>query len=265
MAVAGHLARDLGAGVTLLCVRGRGRREERRACQGAFELAAPYLESVPVDTLIRVGQPAEEILREAESRPYDLLVVGEKGHHTAKTRFLLGATTERLANRAHVPVLVVKGDPEAGPPRPIRRILTCAALHDRARAQRLLGHLAPFARGTGAEVTLLHVMSQLPIPPVGAPDDWQATTETLLAEGSAEGEMLEQDLAILRDSGVSARPLVRHGLVVDEVLAESEAGDYDLVVIGGHEPGDWLHNLLLENVALQILHHARRSVLTVHG
>jgi nucleotide-binding universal stress UspA family protein len=128
-----------------------------------------------------------------------------------------------------------------------------------------LDRLAPIASGTGATVTLLHVMSQLPIPPVGAPADWLASTETLLAEGTAEGTLLEQDLALLAAAGVTARPMVRHGLVLDEVLAELEAGDYDLLVIGGHEPGDWLHKLLLENVALQLLHRSRRSVLTMHG
>ena len=46
-------------------------------------------------------------------------------------------------------------------------------------------------------------------------------------------------------------PVVRHGLVVDEILAEALFGDYDLVVIGAHRK-KW-QQFLLDNLARLII------------
>jgi nucleotide-binding universal stress UspA family protein len=259
----GQIAAALGSDVVLLCVADG---EDTTDCRHVLAQARALLPgTVSVEERIRHGRPAEEILRESEARDYTYLVLGEKGHHTPMTRFLLGPTAERVANGARVPVLVVKGDPAGPPAEPIRRILVAVSLLDTERAERLLRHVAPIARAGGAEITVLHVMSQLPIPPAGAPADWEADTEAIQRAATTEGKLLARNLQILAGQGIDARPLIRHGLVIEEVLDEAEAGDYDLVVIGGHEPADWLRNLLLENVALQILHRSRRPVLTVHG
>jgi nucleotide-binding universal stress UspA family protein len=164
-----------------------------------------------------------------------------------------------------VPVLVVKGDPGAPLAWPIRRILVAISQRpDAAHARRVLGFVAPIARSVDASVTVLHVMSQLPIPPVGAPDDWEASAEQLVADETLEGRLLDRDRRILEQLGVTTHLLVRHGLVIDEVLGASADGRFDLVVIGGHEQGSWLQNLMLANVAQAILHRAVTPVLTVH-
>lgn len=257
-----RLAADLGAAVTLLCVT-----EGQRDCQQVFQDAAPLLAELgEYNAIVRHGHPTEEILRETEEQAYDMLVVGEKGHHAAVTSFLLGATAERVVTAARLPVLVVKGDPERPREGPIRRILLSVSLRRKAedvapviRQARVLG------AGTGAEVTVLHVMSQLPIPPAGAPEDWEASTTELLSQDTREGRLLAYVTSQLADAGVQARSHVRHGLVLEEILAESADGDYDLLIIGGHEKGTWLENLVLEDVAQRILHRARLPVLTVHS
>jgi nucleotide-binding universal stress UspA family protein len=214
---------------------------------------------------VRHGQPAEEIIREAETGDYDAVILGEKGHHTPLTRFLIGATAERVASAAPIPVLVVKGDPSR-PPRPIRRVLVSLGLRkELTEVDRVLRRVCAIACPAEAHVTVLHVMSQLPIASAGAPDDWQESADELVRTGAAEGLLLAHALEFLGADGVTAVPLVRHGLVVEEVLEESASGDYDLLVIGGHEPGTWLRKLVLENVALQILHRTRVPILTVHG
>jgi nucleotide-binding universal stress UspA family protein len=62
--------------------------------------------------------------------------------------------------------------------------------------------------------------------------------------------------------GVRARPKVRHGLVVDEILDEARAGEYDLVVIGAHRGEPW-QRILLDDLAHKILVQMDRSVLVV--
>jgi nucleotide-binding universal stress UspA family protein len=74
-------------------------------------------------------------------------------------------------------------------------------------------------------------------------------------------------MQILQEAGVPAPilPSLRHGLVVDEVLAEVEEGRYDLLVIGGHyqQSGKRWMDILLEDITGQLLSKVRCSVLIV--
>ena len=72
-------------------------------------------------------------------------------------------------------------------------------------------------------------------------------------------------------SAATVRAKLRHGLVVDEVMAEAIQGDYDLVLIGGHqappafEGRAQVRNYLLEDVADQIVMALQRPVMVVKG
>ena len=75
-----------------------------------------------------------------------------------------------------------------------------------------------------------------------------------------EGRTLQQDLALFTSKGIQPRMEVRHGLVVDEILNEAQAGDHDLIVIGAHHEEGW-QRLLLDDIALQITNRADRPIL----
>jgi nucleotide-binding universal stress UspA family protein len=53
------------------------------------------------------GPPAEAILRVAETRACDLIVVGSRGLGELKA-VLLGSVSERVLHHSTVPVLIVK-------------------------------------------------------------------------------------------------------------------------------------------------------------
>jgi nucleotide-binding universal stress UspA family protein len=55
---------------------------------------------------------------------------------------------------------------------------------------------------------------------------------------------------------------VRHGGVVEEILAESEEVDYDLVVIGAHREAGW-QRVLLADIARELIKRLERPVLVV--
>ncbi len=57
-------------------------------------------------TSLLEGQPYENIVRYAESKEIDMIVLGVRGHGLVKTLFL-GSTTDRVARRAPCPVLSV--------------------------------------------------------------------------------------------------------------------------------------------------------------
>ena len=59
-----------------------------------------------VRTIIRSGQPAEEIINGAKEEGADLIIVGTRGKRVG--RFFIGSVSREVVNSAEVPVLLVK-------------------------------------------------------------------------------------------------------------------------------------------------------------
>jgi len=195
--------------------------------QHACTLVEPICDQII--TKIRLGHPAEEILKETEEDNYSLVLIGERQHHGLVTRFLLGSTAQRVVEHAPCPVIIAKG--KIGP---VKKILLCDSGID---SPSLLGRFTSQMPGliTGQEeITVLHVMSQMSAGPGVPGKQLRAAAEELIFEHAPEGNLLKQDLQTLARLSVNPRPKVRHGLVVDEIIAESYEGDYDLVVMGAH-------------------------------
>jgi nucleotide-binding universal stress UspA family protein len=66
-----------------------------------------HFAGVPVDSVVRFGDPAGQILEEAEAFGADLIVVGTAGRSSIG-RSLLGSVAERVFGRATVPVMLVR-------------------------------------------------------------------------------------------------------------------------------------------------------------
>jgi nucleotide-binding universal stress UspA family protein len=64
-------------------------------------------EGVEAKLLLRVGDPADEILSAAQTGGYDLIVVGHRGLSTVRA-FLLGSVSDRVVSHATCSVLVVR-------------------------------------------------------------------------------------------------------------------------------------------------------------
>jgi nucleotide-binding universal stress UspA family protein len=62
---------------------------------------------VPVETVVRFGDPVPEILAEAEACGADLIVVGTAGR-SGIGRVLLGSVAERVFGKATAPVMLVR-------------------------------------------------------------------------------------------------------------------------------------------------------------
>ncbi len=58
-------------------------------------------------TVIKQGDPAEEILKTAEKMKADVIITGSHGRHGAQ-RFLLGSVSSKIVDHAECDVLVVK-------------------------------------------------------------------------------------------------------------------------------------------------------------
>ncbi len=60
-----------------------------------------------VETLIRSGSPADEIVHAARELEADLIVIGSRGFGEVRS-VLLGSVSERVLHIAHCPVLIVR-------------------------------------------------------------------------------------------------------------------------------------------------------------
>ena len=61
---------------------------------------------VAYDIVVRLGEPADRIVREAESNDYDLIIIGNHGKRSIREA-LIGSTSRRVLASCRVPVLVV--------------------------------------------------------------------------------------------------------------------------------------------------------------
>ena len=205
---------------------------------------------------IRICHSLAEIIREAEEGEYDLVITEEK-HSSKFMSVIKDSTAIRIAENVPCSVLIFKALAH-----PINRILLCDSGAENSQAVRQFATLLTDLLDGEQEITVLHVMSQISAGPGVRGKQLRAEIEELIQEHTPEGELLKRDMDVLDQRGVHPTPKVRHGLVVDEILAEAHNGAYDLVVIGAHHQEGWQH-FLLDNIAHKIITHIDRSVLVI--
>jgi nucleotide-binding universal stress UspA family protein len=102
--------RDLEEARQILIARKRDDVEITNAvdqfCKDAMSQHHPDKPVVSYEVLVEAGDPVEEILREAHSGGYDLVVVSKHGHSSV-TDAIMGDTVRRVIRSCRVPVLVV--------------------------------------------------------------------------------------------------------------------------------------------------------------
>jgi len=248
-----RIAQRAASKVDILVVAERDQEKEARRAAAS---AAANLEAagVPVTIHWRAGRVADEVLLQTQAVPYDLLVIGSRGRRGV-TRLLLGSVALDVTGHAPASVLVVKGRV-----RDLGNFLVCSSAGP--VSERTVQFASRLAHALGASVTLLHVMSQLALIEDAVPEDLEASAEELIQRGSREGIHLSKMLDLLATDETTARAVVRHGLVLDEVIAEARKGQYDLLVTGAHvTPG--LNARLADDLSAGILLAANRPVLIV--
>jgi len=255
----GQIAASNGVIPVVLTVIGKEGERERKTGAEILKRAHTILRQIApeIETKIRVGRPEVEILREAAEGGYDLLVIGDRQLHSFGTR-VRGSVSARIARQMPCSLLIAKGKIE-----PLQRILVCDSGNQQPSVVTLLaasGLIRLFDQANA--VAVLHVMSQMSAGPTTIDEDGTTGVTELITTGAAEGTILAQDLALLAAQGIAAAARVRHGLVVDEIVNESQMGDYDLVVIGAHRDEGW-QRLLLDDVAHKVADEIDRPVLIV--
>lgn len=201
----------------------------RRAAHEVVEAATERLAAIGVRTagVVQSGLEAvDAILRVAQDRQADLLVVGSRGLGLV-SGLVLGSTARTLAILSPVPVLVVR-DRRSAP----RRVLIAVDGSAASRAALQLFARLPLPREVTVE--LLHVLPA---------HDWSevapATNDEILAlresferdEAERARTLFQQSAAALPATATISTYLER-GAVPDTILARAAAIGADLIVVG---------------------------------
>jgi nucleotide-binding universal stress UspA family protein len=212
--------------VDVLAVAHRDEQLEEVGQAAEAAIAALKEQNVPVAIRRCVGRMDEEAIRQAHVAPYDLVVIGSRGRRGIR-RLLFGSMAAHVVEHSPTSVLIVKGRR-----RKMNRFLVCTAAGPASgRTVQFSGRLA---RAVNASVTLIHVMSQVPLSEDALVDDLGAAANELIERRTREGLHLNKMVDLLVAEGTKARAVVRHGLVVDEIAAEVEEGQFGLLVVGAH-------------------------------
>ena len=241
------LAQDPTVEITLLTVA-RGAAGSRLVEQ-ARELLAP----AQIEHIAATGSMYNALLQAARSPAYDLVVFGQLGRKWVPWSPLQHPRS--LSTALPISSLMVQGQGSR-----ITRALICAGGDETVIADARL--TARLVRRMGAGVTILHVLSQVPVV-FGKGVQRDRITEAFAAIGAPEMKHMQAAAAELRSAGVEATIKVRVGLVVEEIVAELAEGSYDLLVIGAHRSSGLVERLLLEDVTADILGHSPVPVLVV--
>ncbi|MBS1965115.1 MAG: universal stress protein [Chloroflexi bacterium SZAS-1] len=236
---------------TLTLVSGGGAEREALLREAASRLHPPEHVSVTLRALPGNAQTA--ILAAAREQPFDLVILGRL--HQPLGRLLPGVRSKVIAQRLEPSVLRVQG-----PPRQLRRILLASGgdFHTFGDVSAAL----QLAKPLGAEVTVLHILSQQSLLFEGF-GPRPLTVDAFLAGNSPEAHTLRDAVAMLKQRGVAAQLRGRVGPVLDEILAELREGNYDLLVIGAHRVASALDRILLEDITEDLLDISPLPVMVV--
>lgn len=219
------------------------------ALQASLEAAArAFPGGERVRCRVEMGPPAPTLAAVADEVGADLLIVGA-ARRSRLGRAFLGTTAVRVLRQATVPVLVARR-PVTRPPR--RVLLTTdlselsAAVHESA-----VDTIDAFL-GLPARVRSLLVLGWMGVPAPLTPQALERAAREELAEFLRD-----------RDSLVPlVEPVVRTGIVADEIVAEAREWSADLLVVGTHARG-WTARMMLGSVAEAALRDAPCNVLAI--
>lgn len=231
------------------------------ASLGLPETAFAYLDRVrqrlrhsKVRTVVRQGDPAEEIQQAALELGADLLALTTHGRSGLR-RVLMGSVAEELVRRGTLPVLLAR----PGCPRPgfeLRDILV--PLDGTARSARILDLVKPLAAGRGSLVRLVHV-----VVPITISVPLAGVSTTAPSEVRDPRPELRELARPLKDAGIKVRVHVSSGYAAAEILRVAREAGSDLIAMATSGRRG-LARLFLGSVAEELLRDTDRPILLLN-
>ncbi len=254
--LAALLAGPLRAEITLLGIAEKS--SDERPLRETLERQAQSLrtQNAQPSIVVRAGEPVRQILNQTSNASYDLVVVGARwtgatGHYWRSEK------TYEVIKSIRPPVLVAIGERKQ-----LKRFLVCTG--GKEFIEQAVQFTGEIAAPLGASVTLLHVMAEPPAIYVNLVQ-LEENVDQLLESKSELGTNLRREKRELERLGVSAEVRLRHGIVIDQVFEEVDAGDYDLIVTGTSQARGLLGHYIMGDLTRSILNRANCPVLVARA
>lgn len=250
-----NLAKLLHTPVRLLCVRQRGSSDllEEQAQRSALALKEM---DVAVEIRWAEGDLVNAVLREMSGMPEAMLVISDK-YRPIWRRWVRFGRFRRLQASLSSPILRVRDACW-----PLQNIIVCSGgLPYTIPVERLATRLA---KAAGARLTFLHVVEPVMLDyPLAK--EVHSHWEHLLQTDTPQARHLKQALDFAEQIGVEARVVVRHGLILHEILDEIRRGGYDLVGMGSTYSSTSLSRLFRPDVTALVSAEVDCPLLTQRG
>ena len=249
-----EVVKALTADTTLLGIVSKDANTE--LLTAALDEIAQELTELDLTVQVRVeAGPAEEIvMAELQQSTYDLVALGALGGKRSRRTFF-DTVGMRIVERAENSVLMIKkGRPS------LSRVLICASGTEHGHLPVWAG--ASLACGSGAQVTLLHVVDAMPAMYTGLEQMEETLAELLQSDTDMARELKWAAQVVKAECDISEIKL-RRGIAADEILREAQVGDHDVIVLGSSRSVGGLVRVLMGDVARDVISRAERPVLVV--
>jgi nucleotide-binding universal stress UspA family protein len=226
----------------------------RRALENEAEMLRRH--GVSPEIMIRSGEPIRQILHATSESEYDIAIIGARRKGDGGLYWRPEKTYE-VIKAIPPPVLVAIGSCEK-----VKRLLVCTGGKRYSDAAvEVAGEIAVCIGGT---ITLLHVMAE---PPAIYADlvRLEEDVDRLLNSGSELGRNLRGQKDSLKKLGVTVQIRIRHGLALDQIFAEVEEGEHDLIVTGSSQARGTLRHYIMGDLTRGILNRADCPVLVARA
>lgn len=232
-------------------------QEANKLLEGAIKKL--QRKGLKIETLVRWGKTAEQIVNTAHELKADLVVVGAKGADTSPL-YPYGSTAQKVMKHAGCSVLMIREGASD-----IKRVLlaTDGSEHaDEATNFILDLHLSPSV--SIIIITALHsyVTSYLKMPTLDLKTNQDILADLQSAEEEAAQDLLEFTKKKFRERHSEVLTVVLRGDPTQEILGAAERFNPDLIVLGA-KGLNRIEKFMLGSVAQRVAKYARCSVLIV--
>jgi len=213
---------------------------------------------VRVTRVLAKGDPAQEIVRMADSTGAELIVLGAWGE---RRDFLMGSVSQRVVALAPTDVLVVRGrdGTEEGRKRE-RSFRALVAVDGSLGSEAGIDAFSRKLRARSASIRVVHVLE-------AAPTLWEAGREQasfLELLDTRAAEVLSWAKEALERRGLQAEGEWRRGNPAAQILEAARESGSDVIVVGsrGHST---IREMMLGGITHRVLRHAPCNVLCARG
>jgi nucleotide-binding universal stress UspA family protein len=223
------------------------------------EAAAARAAGVVVQTVLRDGRPAEEIVAAATAMAAGLVVMGTHGRGGFE-RWVLGSVAEKVLRQAPCPVMTIPPASAERPPRELFRTIVCAT--DFSEASTLAVRFAlSLAQEAAGRLVLLHVLEALPVLEVQGGLSFDVGDYRAHLEREAR-ELMRRAVPESARDWCAPEEIVAAGKAWREILRLAGEKQAELIVLGVHGRGA-LDRMVFGSTTHHVVREAGCPVLSV--